>query len=275
MFIIIRGFYTIAALLFATGSVIYFRDFTHRVPGPRRPRTMVVGYAILFQAIALAMYAVYMRQVPFQGLFQGFSFAAFVLAILFLTTTRVLADERPIGIIVLPLVCIFQAVGIFTPLEYVADPSLGSHPWFVLHAALGLFSYGAFVIAFASAALFLVLHRQLKTKRLGRFFERLPSLDELDYLTCRSVVTGLVALTLSIACGMVWTQVRTGRPLQGDPKEIITLINWAIYAFYLHSHYYRNWRGRRASWIAIAGFVLLLFNFVLVTVLFSRTHAYL
>ena len=93
MFIAIRVFYTIALMLFALGTVIYLRAFSQRVPGSRKPRTMTVSYGILFQLIGLVMYTIYLGQAPFLGLFQGFVFASFVLALLFLLITRVLEDE--------------------------------------------------------------------------------------------------------------------------------------------------------------------------------------
>ena len=275
MFIAIRVFYTIALMLFALGTVIYLRAFSQRVPGSRKPRTMTVSYGILFQLIGLVMYTIYLGQAPFLGLFQGFVFASFVLALLFLLITRVLEDESSVGIIILPLICLFQLVGVFTPLRYVDDPSLSPNPWFILHASVALFSYGAFGISFAAAVLYLLLHRQIKDKRLGRIFERLPSLGELDYLTYRSITIGFIALTLSIVFGMAWTQVYLGKLLQGDPKEIITLINWIVYALYLHSRFYMGWQQKRSAMLAILGFMVLIFNFIFVTVFLSGTHAYL
>jgi len=275
MLIAIRVFYAIALLLFALGTIIYFRALSQRVAGPRRPRAMTVSYGILFQLIGLVMYTIYLGQAPFLGLFQGFVFASFVLALLFLLTTRVLEDERSVGIIVLPLIFLFQLVGIFTPLEYVDDPSLSPNPWFILHASGALFSYGAFAISFAAAMLYLLLHRQIKGKHLGRIFERLPSLGELDYLTYRSITIGFIALTLSIVFGIVWTQVHLGKLLQGDSKEIFTFINWIVYALYLHSRFYKGWQQKRSAVLAILGFAILIFNFVFVTVLMSKTHGYL
>ncbi|MFC1614282.1 inner membrane protein YpjD [Gemmatimonadota bacterium] len=275
MLIAIRVFYLIALALFAVGTVAYFRAFSRRVADYKKSRVQIVCYGSLFQLIGLAMYTIYLHQAPFLGLFQGLVFASFVLALLFLMITRMLKDERSVGIIVLPLILIFQLLGVFTPLHSVDDPSLSPNPWFILHAAVALFSYGAFAVSFATAVLFLLLHRQIKDKHLGRIFERLPSLGELDYLTYRSITVGFIALTLAIAFGVIWTQINLGKLLQGDSKEIITLINWLVYALYLHSRYNKGWQGKHSAILAILGFAILIFNFVFVTVLLSRTHAFL
>jgi ABC-type transport system involved in cytochrome c biogenesis permease subunit len=207
-------------------------------------------------------------------MFQGFSFAGFVLAVLFLFISRSVESDLGVGVIVIPLICVFSLIGIFTPLVRVSDPLLSPSPWFIVHASIALFSYGAFGIGFATSILYLQLHGEIKSKRLGNFFSRLPSLGELDHLTYLSVSIGFVGLTVAIATGMVWTQIRLGKLLQLDAKELITFVNWLIFAFYLHSRVSHGWRGRRAAWMAIAGFLVLLFNFLIVTVAFSRTHSY-
>lgn len=275
MLIVIRVFYAIALVFYTTAAIGYLRAFNQKISQPRKRRMVSAHYAVIFQLLGLMTYTVYLQQAPFLGMFQGFTFATFVLALLFLFISRNVENDVAVGAIVLPMVCIFSLIGIFTPLEPVNDPLLASSPWFILHASIALFSYGAFAIAFATSVLYLQLHGEIKSKRLGTFFMRLPSLGELDHLTYLTVSVGFIALTVAIATGMAWTQIRLGKLLQLDTKEIFTFINWMIFALYLHSRLHRGWRGRRAAWMAIAGFLIVLFNFLVVTVLLSRTHGYL
>ncbi|HUU28231.1 MAG TPA: cytochrome c biogenesis protein CcsA [archaeon] len=276
MISVIRVFYIIALVLYSISAIAYIRDFSKRAPRDLRKRRVVfINYGALFQLISLVMYSIYLRQAPFLGMFQGFTFASFVLAALFLMIFRAAESEVSGGLIVVPLICLFAFVGIFTPLDQVNNPLLSTSPWFILHATAGLFSYGAFAIAFAAAILYLLLHREIKSKRLGRVFDRLPSLGELDHLTYLSVTIGFIALTVSIAFGMAWTQIRLGKLLQLDTKEIITFVNWLIFAMYLHSRISGTWRGKKSAWLVIVGFSVLLFNFFFVTVVLSRTHSFL
>jgi cytochrome c-type biogenesis protein CcsB len=271
----IRIFYSLAFLLYAVAAGAYVRAFSRRTGISRRRRLSPLHYGMLIQCLGLVMYTIYLRQAPFSGMFQGFTFAAFVLALLFVLIFRAVEDDRSVGIIVLPLAALFSLIGIFTPLATITDPSLAPSPWFLIHVSTALFSYGAFGISFATAVLYLLLHREIKSKRLGRIFERLPALGELDHLTYLAITIGFIALTVSIAFGILWTRIRLGRMLQLDLKEIITFADWLIYALYLHSRVYRGWQGKRSAWLAIFGFAVVLFNFAAVTVLFSRTHAYL
>ena len=84
----------------------------------------------------------------------------------------------------------------------------------------------------------------------------------------------LVAFFEDQCIALARAQIRLGKLLQLDTKEIFTFVNWLIFAFYLHSRVSRGWRGRRAAWMAIAGFLVLLFNFLIVTVALSKTHSY-
>jgi ABC-type transport system involved in cytochrome c biogenesis permease subunit len=51
-------------------------------------------------------------------------------------------------------------------------------------------------------------------------------------------------------------------------------ITWVVYASYLHARVTGGWRGRRAAWVALAGFATLLFNFVGINLFGSGLHSY-
>lgn len=46
-----------------------------------------------------------------------------------------------------------------------------------------------------------------------------------------------------------------------DPKEILAGLTWLLYTALLIDRPARIWRGRRAAWIGIAGFALVLCTF--------------
>ncbi len=42
----------------------------------------------------------------------------------------------------------------------------------------------------------------------------------------------------------------------------MTLAAWLLYAVLLHERLVKGWRGRRAAWLAIAGFLVLVITFL-------------
>ena len=49
---------------------------------------------------------------------------------------------------------------------------------------------------------------------------------------------------------------------------------WVVYAAYLHARATQGYQGRRAAYLAVAGFSCLMFNYLVVNIYFSGMHAY-
>jgi len=106
---------------------------------------------------------------------------------------------------------------------------------------------------------------------LGRL---LPSADNLDRITYKTICLAFPLLTLMIAAGAYWANQTWGSYWSWDPKETWAAITWLVYALYLHMRITRGWRGRRAAYFAIAGFAVVMFTFFGVTYLLPGLHAY-
>jgi ABC-type uncharacterized transport system permease subunit len=121
----------------------------------------------------------------------------------------------------------------------------------VLHVGFVLAAFAGFTLAAALSALYLWQERRLKRHRAGGLLGRAPSLATLEELTARSIAFGLPALTAGIVVGFV----RLGTTGAGfDALEAVTLVTWLVYAAFLVLRYETGWRGRRAAYLALAGF---------------------
>jgi len=132
--------------------------------------------------------------------------------------------------------------------------------WLPVHAGVSLFAYAFFSLAFCGGLMYLLQERELKRKRFGYFFERLPSLDALDQLNSHCLATGFVFLTLGIVTGSLWTRQAWGTYWQWHPKEIWTMITWFVYLVQVHQRFTAGWRGKRAAVMAMVGFVIVVFT---------------
>ena len=121
---------------------------------------------------------------------------------------------------------------------------------------------------FISLLYLLLLWRRADLERL------LPSTDNLDRITYKTICIAFPLLTLMIAAGAYWANQTWGSYWSWDPKETWAAITWIVYAGYLHMRITRGWRGRRAAYFAILGFAVVMFTFFGVTYLLPGLHAY-
>jgi cytochrome c-type biogenesis protein CcsB len=143
--------------------------------------------------------------------------------------------------------------------EGLYTTSLAASP-FILSGLVG----GIFV----SLLYLLLLWRRDDLERM------LPSADELDRITYKTIAIAFPLLTLMIAAGAYWANRTWGSYWSWDPKETWAAITWLVYAGYLHMRITRGWRGRRAAYFAILGFAIVMFTFFGVTYLLPGLHAY-
>ena len=137
--------------------------------------------------------------------------------------------------------------------------SLAASP-FILSGLVG----GVFI----SLLYLLLVWRRADLERL------LPTTDNLDRITYKTICLAFPLLTLMIAAGAYWANQTWGSYWSWDPKETWAAITWLVYALYLHMRITRGWRGRRAAYFAIAGFAVVMFTFFGVTYLLPGLHAY-
>src|SRR2546423_733706 len=74
-------------------------------------------------------------------------------------------------------------------------------------------------LAFGLALLYLASEKQVKSKRPGRLFARLPSLKLLDRASYGLAVWGFVFLSLTIATGSLVSREASGAVLPLAPKQ--------------------------------------------------------
>ena len=102
----------------------------------------------------------------------------------------------------------------------------------------------------------------------------LPSAATLDRLAYRTIAFAFPIWTFAVIAGAIWAQEAWGRYWGWDPKETWAFITWVVFAGYLHARATAGWRGRRAAWIALAGFASLLVNFYVVNTFVVSLHTY-
>jgi cytochrome c-type biogenesis protein CcsB len=179
-----------------------------------------------------------------------------------------------VGIILIP-------VGILTLIfkelhgshEQIQEPILRAE-WIYIHIPIMILSVATLGLTFLLAVCYLIQERQLKSRHPAFLFYRLPSLETCEDLAAKSLRFGFILLTLGILTGMVLSKTVNGRYWSWDYKEIWAVITWFLYAVLVQGRMLAAWRGRKAAYLAIIGFALMLFTFAGVSAIFKSYHAF-
>jgi cytochrome c-type biogenesis protein CcsB len=181
---------------------------------------------------------------------------------------------KVLGALTAPLAALMVSGTLILHPEHGAVSPMLQSLWLTFHIILALLGNAALTLAFLGGIFYLVQERQLKQKKFGFFYRRLPSLEQLDGLNYWCLTIGFPLLTAGIISGSLYAQYTLGSFWNWDPKEILTLIAWLIYAVLLHERLTVGWRGRRAALLAICGFLVLVATFVGANLWFGGYHSF-
>jgi ABC-type transport system involved in cytochrome c biogenesis permease subunit len=204
---------------------------------------------------AVILRGVELRRLPFSTLAEMISLLIWAVILLDFWVERH-RRVRPLSAFVLPVV-LALGLGLPTGLRsIVLEPPLNG--WIMVHVALLLVGLAALVLNFGGALMYLVVERQLKAKRPGAVYYRLPPLETLDRLTVATLTVAFPFLTVGLALGALSARRAWGSVIAFDPLALFSMLMWVIYAATLLGRVLGHWRGRRAAYFSIAGFCVML-----------------
>ena len=173
---------------------------------------------------------------------------------------------RTMSVITLPVILamlIYASTMSYKPNPLM--PALQNSPLLTLHVVTASLGYGAALVGFAAAVMYL-LAPHVKWKGW-------PSRESLDELGYKATIVTFPMLTLMLILGSIWGNVAWGRYWGWDPKETAALVTWLIYGAYLHARVTRSWRGTKSAWLLVLAFVAVVFTY-LGNLFFGGLHAY-
>lgn len=238
---------------YAVASALFFahlaKSSTSVHTGKLAPR--VLGLAALFH-VAYVVYASLITNVcPVKSVHYVASVAALNAAALYLIVRGWLRIDA-LGAFVAP-VCLTFVLGS----RFVGSPDQGIGGWLLaFHVTVNVLGDAFFLLASGAAVLYLVEERRLKQKRPASVFGKLPALDALDRAEHLLLWTGFALLTLGIVSGTAWAhRIETGSPAEAA-RALLAYGSWVLFAAVLILRASLGWRGRRAAYGTIAGFLL-------------------
>lgn len=255
--------------LLATGGYIVYLVKQEKWVSTTSFALLFVGF--VFHTVFLCWQYALLGTAPVLDLKSAFSFFSWCIILVFLIfhlKFRVMV----LGSFVAPFAAFLMIISSAIPLTTAPVRPIFKSIWLTIHVSTIFLGNGLFAITFVAAVMYLVQERQIKRKRFGSFYKRLPSLATLDNINHYALLSGFPFLTLGMITGSIYAQLALGSYWQWDPKEVWSLVTWLFYAALLHERLTVGWRGKRAAIMSIFCFCILLFTFVGATLWLKGYH---
>src|SRR3954470_12970339 len=218
-------------VIYTLAFVGYCLHFARRTPISARLATTMLAAATLSHTFIIGMRTMEVGQVPVFDATSAISMFVWLLAVAYLYT-EVTTEERAMGVFILPLVIALQLIPAFKTGGETRSAVLQG-PLFGVHVSSLMFAYASFALACVIGITYVLLFKEIKTKHLGVFYARLPSLQVLDQMNQRAIVVGWVFLTIGLIAGVAFAiEAQVPSMLSPeDPKIFVALICWGVYSF--------------------------------------------
>jgi cytochrome c-type biogenesis protein CcsB len=248
-------------------------------------------------------------RVPWGNMFEYSTVLAFLVVVGTLVLVEGVAKVKTLtGFTLMFAVLTLAVAAMFFPVEpSPLQPALNSY-WIKIHVVAAIAGSSLFAIGGIATILFLVKDRS-ERRALAVLRERapapimggavdvdaphdllpdpegaglpasprrgiLPSAAVLDRIAYRTIAFAFPIWTFAVIAGAIWAQEAWGRYWGWDPKETWSFVTWTIFAGYLHSRSTAGWKGRKAAWIAVVGFISLLITYYAVNLWIVGLHSY-
>lgn len=256
----------LASIAFLLGVVAYSASsalyFVILARGPsasvERNAARALGLGAAFHGAHVVFASLLSHLCPVASVHFGLSLTAFVLALGFLR----LRSSRPIdalGMFVAPAALTFLVAAQFFVAP--ADGSTVSSALLILHIAANLGGLGFVLLAGATALLYLGVERRLKRKTWKSSLGRLPSLDGLDALGYRLLLSSLPLLTTGAVTGALFLRNLEGLGGLAFARAMLGYGAWGLVLAVVLLRSFGGFRGRKMAYgtvFGMAGLMLVL-----------------
>ncbi|MGH9783456.1 MAG: cytochrome C assembly family protein [Terriglobia bacterium] len=216
-----------------------------------------ISFGAVFHLVALVEGGLATQHFPVTTLQEAASLAAFLLAGSFLLVYWRYRFHS-ISVFVFPLIFVLTLAAVVGRGETYAGLPLLRTAWLYIHVSLIILGYTALFLTFVAGVMYLIQERELKSKKPRAFYHRLPPLEAIDDLAYKSLTIGFPFITLGIISGALWASSVWGPAWPLDPKIALAFVTWLIYLTLVFARWSVGWRGRKAAYFAIAGFLAIL-----------------
>lgn len=272
----------ITTFTYLFSTILYIAILVFKTPKLGNIATVFTALAWFVQTAGLGLrwiesYQLGIGHAPLTNMYESVVFFAWTIILLYLLIEWKF-KTKIIGAFAVPFAFLAMAYASFsTDLNKAINPlvpALQSN-WLIAHVVTCFVGYAAFAVAAALGIMYLLKNKSSEDDATSSSISsRFPSPAVIDDIIHKTMVFGFIWLTGGIITGAIWANSAWGTYWSWDPKETWSLITWFFYAIILHARYTRGWSGTRIAFLAIFGFISVLFTYYGVNFLLSGLHSY-
>jgi len=268
-------------LIFVAAIFFYILNSIWEIGAIFRPEKFGKKLTNLFIFTGIAVHGAFLiilsiksRNLPITTLFE--SSALFLYLIVLVSVIIKYIYKIPsINSFVMPIATVFSIAAIALVRNDLALSIELAKFWQIVHIIPIFLGYASFTVSFILSLMYLTQEKQLKAKRFGPLFENLPSLETLDALMWKTITFGFPLITIGLVTGTIWAKTSNilGELWYLDPKVLLGVLTWLVYAALLHLRLGASFHGTKVACITIAGFLVVLLTYIGPFLMGSK-HAY-
>ncbi|WP_297211208.1 MULTISPECIES: cytochrome C assembly family protein [Thermodesulfovibrio] len=262
-------------LFFELALTLYFAGFILGIVGIIRKKNELDEAVFLLGLGGFGLHTVYLfvryinsGQAPVFSMHEASSFFAW--SVMF--TSLVIRFYHKTKILNFSLILVFALMFISAFFSRII-PSLKPEQksfWIDIHALTAVFGISLFSLAFVLSILYLLQEKAIKNKKLRAFLNMIPSLEVLDKINYQLIFWGFPIYSLALIVGLIKYYSMHG--FLFDPKEVMTLMTWVVYLVIFYLRVKEDWRKKRAAYLTIFGFLLVIIGFFGINLLTESFH---
>jgi cytochrome c-type biogenesis protein CcsB len=252
----------LAALAYFAALMAYLWLLVRTDPVAARAGAIALSVGLVLHGGAVAIEFIHYGLSPATNVKEGLSLLAWLMGVTFLLINQRLRIPV-LGAFVMPLMLAVALPALALPGRTRPLPPALVHAVVLPHVLTAFFGDAVLGIAALVGFAYLVQEHELKTKIHGSsLWAKLPSLELMDRLNRRLVITGFVLFSFAIITGAVLAHWAWGAAFGPEPREVAALFTWLVYAVLIWARLQSGWQGRRAAVLSLVGFGLLMAGLV-------------
>ena len=241
--------FNIAMISYLLASLEYFIYLVYRKPGVSTLATGTVAIGLVSHTAIIGLRSQETGHGPYTTSFEVAVFLSWLVVVVY-CFTHWKYKIKDLGSFVIPVAFLILLYATFLSKEIVDFPESEFRILLTLHRTLSMY---------------LIQEKQVKSKKLGMMYFRMPSLESLDNLTYKAVAVGFPLFTMGFLTGSIWNIKMTQSSIfSWELVKIWPLvIGWILYGLVFFGRYRMGWRGKKVAQGSVIGFITVMLSILL------------